>query len=42
MTIDGFFAPRTPFDDLEDSKLLIQRLAQFHAASYYLSEMVIK
>ncbi|KAJ6632788.1 hypothetical protein Bhyg_15948 [Pseudolycoriella hygida] len=37
--IDGYSTPRTPFEELEDSKMIIQRLSQFHAASYYLSEM---
>jgi hypothetical protein len=40
MNPDGFFAPRQPPDELEDSKLIIQRLAQFHAASFYLAENV--
>lgn len=40
LTYDGFSAPSLPFYDIDDSKLIIQRLAQFHAASYYLSEMV--
>ncbi|CRL00979.1 CLUMA_CG014162, isoform A [Clunio marinus] len=35
---EGYFAPRMPAADIEDSKLIIQRLAQFHAASFYLSE----
>lgn len=37
---DGFSAPRQPPVDLDDSKLIIKRLAQFHAASFYLSESV--
>ncbi|XP_037030046.1 uncharacterized protein LOC119069927 [Bradysia coprophila] len=37
LTIDGYFAPRTSFEDLEDAKQVIQRIAQFHAASFYLS-----
>ncbi len=40
LSADGYNAPRAAFEDLEDTKLMIQRLAQFHAASYYLSEMV--
>jgi hypothetical protein len=40
MTPDGFSAPRQPPDDIEDSKLIIQRLALFHAASFFLAENV--
>lgn len=40
LNADGYITPRAPFEDLEDTKLIIQRLAQFHAASYYLNEMV--
>jgi hypothetical protein len=37
---EGFSAPRQPPENIEDSKLLIQRLAQFHAASFYLVDKV--
>lgn len=37
---EGLSAPQQPPEELEDSKLIIQRLAQFHAASYFLAENV--
>lgn len=37
---EGFFAPRQPPDDIGDSKTIIQRLAQFHAASFCLIDKV--
>lgn len=37
---EGFFAPRQPPDELDDSKLILKKLAQFHAASFYLAETV--
>jgi hypothetical protein len=37
---EGFSAPRQPPENIEDSKLIIQRLAQFHAASFYLADKV--
>lgn len=40
LTADGYFAPRAPLNDIEETKQIIQQLAQFHAASYYLSEQV--
>lgn len=40
LSADGFYAPRTPRDNLEDTKQIIERLAQFHAASFYLTETV--
>lgn len=40
LTTDGFFATASPFNPLDDAKLIFQRLAKFHAATYYLSEMV--
>lgn len=35
---EGFYSPRNPPNEFEDSKLIVQRLAQFHAASFYLAE----
>lgn len=40
LTPDGFSAPRQPPEELDDVKLIVQRLAQFHAASFHLSETV--
>jgi hypothetical protein len=37
---EGFSAPRQPPEDIEEIKLMIQRLAQFHAASFYLVDKV--
>jgi hypothetical protein len=37
---EGFSSPRSPPEEFEDSKLIIQRLAQFHAASFFLAENV--
>lgn len=37
---EGLSSSRFPPDELEDSKLIIQRLAQFHAASFFLAENV--
>lgn len=37
---EGLSALRVPPEEFEDSKLIIQRLAQFHAASYFLAENV--
>lgn len=33
----GFVTVNHPPEDYEDSKLIIKRLAKFHAASYYLA-----
>lgn len=40
MRDEGLTAPRTPPEHLDDTKLIFQRLAQFHAASFYLSDTV--
>lgn len=37
---EGLAAPRSTPKNLEDSKLIFQRLAHFHAASFYLAENV--
>lgn len=37
---DGYFSPDEPPDALDDSKKIIQMLAKFHAASFYLAENV--
>lgn len=37
---EGLFSPREPLEHIEDSKMIIQRLAQFHAASYCIAENV--
>ncbi|CAH1709563.1 unnamed protein product [Chironomus riparius] len=38
LTPDGYTIFRNPPENIEDSKLFIKRLAQFHAASIYLAE----
>lgn len=38
LTPDGFYAPRQPPEEPEDSKLIIQQLAQFRAASFFFVE----
>lgn len=40
LTPEGFTALRQPLEELEDSKLIIERLAQFHAALFFLTETV--
>lgn len=40
MTTEGYSAVREPPEELDDSKVMIKRLAQFHAASFYLVENV--
>lgn len=40
MTTEGYSAIREPPAELDDSKVMIKRLAQFHAASVYLVENV--
>lgn len=37
---DGFSAQQEQPEEFEDSKVIIQKLAQFHAASFFLSETV--
>ena len=36
LDIDEFVVHRTPPEDYDESKAIFQRLAKFHAASYYL------
>lgn len=40
LTPDGYACFRDPPENIEDSKLMVERLAQFHAASMYLAENV--
>lgn len=40
MTTEGYSAIREPPAELDDSKVMIKRLAQFHAASFFLVESV--
>lgn len=39
LSIDGFFAPRTPPVHIEDTKKMIQTLARIHAASLHLVDI---
>lgn len=36
LDIDEFVMHRTPPEDYDDSKAIFQRLAKFHAASYFM------
>lgn len=38
LSSEGYTVPREAFNELDDSKAIIQRLAQFHAASFYLAD----
>lgn len=40
MSDEGFAAQKSAIEELDDAKLIFQRLAQFHAASFYLAEDV--
>lgn len=40
MTADGFTIYMQPPENYDDTKKIFKRLAQFHAASYYLTENV--
>jgi hypothetical protein len=40
VTDEGLAGTKIPIENLDDAKLIFQRLAQFHAASYYLAEDV--
>lgn len=40
MCDEGLAGTKMPIENLDDVKLVFQRLAQFHAASYHLAEDV--
>jgi hypothetical protein len=40
LSADGFSSIQQPLENIRDVKLIVQRLVQFHAASYYLAEEV--